>query len=448
MSISILSLAVGALLILMVLTDALLARLLLTGAMIYLCVGFAMGPAGLEWIALDPMRHSSLLKGIAESAMLISLFTVGLKVGGVPLLDRRWMLPLRLALISMGVTIGLVTAVGVWGLGMSTGAALLLGAILAPTDPVLASGVQTVGGTDPDRIRFSLTAEGGLNDGVAFPFVMLALGLLGMHDLGEGMWHWWSVDLLWTSVAGLFIGVALGKAIGRLVVWLRIRHQQAVGRDEFLSLGLIALVYGAAELCDASGFLAVFAAGLALQRVKQIPQRIQAPPDTMLIPQAALTMATGAQISQVAPVAHVAEVAITSAAMTDAVQEFNEQLEKLAEMAIVLLVGAMLPYATPTMSVWWFIPLLFLVIRPIAVAIGTVGEKTAHHERATIAWFGIRGIGSVFYLLYAIDRGVVGAEAQQLITMTLLTVAASIVAHGVSMRPLMTWYKQRKTLAV
>ena len=305
-----------------------------------------------------------------------------------------------------------------------------------------------MGGTDPDRIRFSLTAEGGLNDGVAFPFVMLALGLLGMHDLGEGMWHWWSVDLLWTSVAGLFIGVALGKAIGRLVVWLRIRHQQAVGRDEFLSLGLIALVYGAAELCDASGFLAVFAAGLALQRVKQIPQRIQAPPDTMLIPQAALTMATGAQISQVAPVAHVAEVAITSAAMTDAVQEFNEQLEKLAEMAIVLLVGAMLPYATPTMSVWWFIPLLFLVIRPIAVAIGTVGEKTAHHERATIAWFGIRGIGSVFYLLYAIDRGVVGAEAQQLITMTLLTVAASIVAHGVSMRPLMTWYKQRKTLAV
>ena len=85
---------------------------------------------------------------------------------------------------------------------MSPGAALLLGAILVPTDPVLASGVQTVGGADPDRIRFSLTAEGGLSDGVAFPFVVLARGLLGLHDLGEGMWHWWSVDLLWTSAAG------------------------------------------------------------------------------------------------------------------------------------------------------------------------------------------------------------------------------------------------------
>ena len=80
--------------------------------MIYLYAGFVMGPAGLEWIALDPMRRANLLKGIAESAMLISLFTVGRKVGGVTLLDRRWMLPLRLALISMGVTIGLITVVG------------------------------------------------------------------------------------------------------------------------------------------------------------------------------------------------------------------------------------------------------------------------------------------------------------------------------------------------
>ena len=85
---------------------------------------------------------------------------------------------------------------------MSPGAALLLGVILAPTDPVLASGMQTVGGAAPDRIRFSLTAEGGLNDGVAFPFVMQARRLLGLHDLREGMWHWWSVDLRWTSAAG------------------------------------------------------------------------------------------------------------------------------------------------------------------------------------------------------------------------------------------------------
>ncbi|MDR3446695.1 cation:proton antiporter [Dyella sp.] len=266
------SLLIGTLLITMVLTGTILARLLLSGAMIYLCAGFALGPEWFGLITLDPLRHADVLEHVAGAALLISLFTVGLRMG-VPLLDRRWIVPLRLAFVSMAITVGLVALAGVWGLGMPIGAAVLLGGILAPTDPVLASGVRTERGADPDRLRFSLAGEGGLNDGTAFPFVMLGLGLLGLHELGSANLRWVLIDLLWGTAGGLLIGAALGALIGRLVVYLRTRHRQAVGLDEFLALGLIAIAYGVAQLCLASGFLAVFAAGLALQRVEEQPSK-------------------------------------------------------------------------------------------------------------------------------------------------------------------------------
>ncbi len=397
----------------MVLAAKPLARLLMSSAMVYLALGFALGPAGLQLIALDPIRHAAVLERVAEVALLISLFSVGLRMGNVPLRDRRWRLPVRLAFVSMAITVGLIAAVGVWLLGMPLGGAVLLGAILAPTDPVLASGVKTEGGTDPGRLRFSLAGEGGLNDGSAFPFVLLGLGLLGVHDLGPGAWRWWIIDLLWATGAGLLIGAAIGSLVGRLVVHLRARHQLALGRDEFLSLGLVALAYGAAQLVLASGFLAVFAAGLALQRVRE---------------------PAGSDPN--------------SATMSDAVQGFNEQLEKLAELAIVLLVGAMLPYAELSSGSAWtvagFVLLLFIVLRTLAVLAGTQGEPMTANQRLLTCWFGIRGIGSIYYLLYAIHHGVSGALAQQLITLSLLTVAASVVVHGVSVRPLMGWYLRHK----
>ena len=230
----------------MVLAGTLLARLPLSSAMIYLAAGYALGPDGLGVITPDPTRYARALELVAEVALLISLFSVGLRLG-VPLFDRRWWLPLRLAFVSMALTVGLIAAVGVWGLGLSLGAAVLLGAILAPTDPVLASGVQSEPGEDPDQLRFSLAGEGGLNDGTAFPFVMLGLGLLGLHELGPGGWRWWAVDLLWATIGGLAIGAALGAIVVNLVVYLRTRHKEAVGLDEFLSLGLVAVLrHGAA----------------------------------------------------------------------------------------------------------------------------------------------------------------------------------------------------------
>ena len=157
----------------------------------------------------------------------------------------------------MTITVGLVALVGVYVLGLPLGAAILLGAVLAPTDPVLASDVQLESAADTDRFRFSITGEAGLNDGTAFPFVMLGLGLLGLHELGEGGWRWLTVDVVWAITGGLAIGAAGGMAIGRLVVYLRREHKESVGADEFLALGLIAFVYGAAVLTHTYGFLAV-----------------------------------------------------------------------------------------------------------------------------------------------------------------------------------------------
>lgn len=186
MSIAAWSLLVGLLLIFMVLGARLLARLFLSSAIVYLAAGYALGPAALGVLALDPLHSAPVLERIAEGAVLISLFTVGLRLGSVPWRDRRWILPARLAFVSMAASVGLIAIAAVWRLGMSWGGAVLLGGILAPTDPVLASGVQAKRGIDPDKLRFSLAAEGGLNDGTSFPFVMLGLALLGVYDFASG----------------------------------------------------------------------------------------------------------------------------------------------------------------------------------------------------------------------------------------------------------------------
>jgi NhaP-type Na+/H+ or K+/H+ antiporter len=327
----------------------------------------------------------------------------------------------------------LIAGIAMLGLGISLGAAILLGAILAPTDPVLASDVQVVEASDRDRLRFSLTGEGGLNDGAAFPFVMLGLGLLGMHDLGQFGWRWLVVDVLWAVAGGLLIGGALGVLIGRLVVYLRSRHQESVGLDEFLALGLIALAYGVATLSLASGFLAVFAAGLALQRVKEQPREDAS----------SAVLESGLQSSQ-AKEALATDSDFASAFMMQEVRGFNEQLERIAEVAVVLVIGAMLSYTWLPDSALWFVPLLFVVVRPLSVWQGLRGAQVSRDQRRLIAWFGIRGIGSIYYLMYAINHGLQHGLAEEIIALTLTVVAVSIVLHGISVTPLMNLYAQGK----
>jgi NhaP-type Na+/H+ or K+/H+ antiporter len=417
------SLFVGLLLITMVLASTLPGRLPLSSAMVYLALGCMLGPIGVDVLQPDPRLHAGLLERFAEVGLLISLFSVGLRLG-VPLRDRRWYLPLRLAFLSMAAMVFMVAAVGVWLLGLPLGAAVLLGAILAPTDPVLASGMHSDATLRPDRLGFGLAGEGGFNDGAAFPFVMLGLGLLGLHDLGAGLVRWWALDLAWATLGGIVIGGLLGATTGRFVVYLRSRHAEAVGLDEFLSLGLVAMAYGVAQLCLASGFLAVFAAGLALKRVRERPL-----PDTLPLAAEGHSYTTRATHSHHA-----------SATMRDSVQAFNEPLEKLAELTLVLMVGAMLAYAPPLPAAYWFVPLALLVLRPLSVVVSLPGEPLSWPQRALVGWFGIRGIGSVFYLLFVLRHGVDGALADTLASLVLWTVAASIVGHGLTAQPLMRRY--------
>ena len=257
----------GALLVFLAIGGTMLRRLPLTAAIVCLVAGMVLGPGGAGLWHLGFPANSRLLEHVTEVAVVISLFTVGLKLR-VPLDDRRWRVPLRLATVSMVITVALVTAAGVWLLGLPLGAAVLLGGILAPTDPVLASDVQVRTPGEPERLRFSLSAEGGLNDGTAFPFVLLGLGLLGARDLGPGLWRWVAVDVLWAVAAGLVVGVRSGP---RWADWCSTSGgsttRGSVPRSIWRS-ALIALAYGAAVMVSAYGFLTVFAAGVAFRRVE------------------------------------------------------------------------------------------------------------------------------------------------------------------------------------
>jgi NhaP-type Na+/H+ or K+/H+ antiporter len=417
---------VGLLLIAMTLGGSFIARLPMSSAMLYLGVGVAIGPLGLGLLRLDALKNTVLLERLTEVAVLVSLFTAGMKLE-LPLRDRRWRIPVQLATVSMLVTVAAITALGVFGLGLSLGAAVLLGAILAPTDPVLASEVQVTNPGDRDRLRFGLTGEGGLNDGTAFPLVMLGLGLLGLHALGEGGWRWWAVDVLWAVTGGLGLGYLLGTLVGRAIIYLRMRHREALGSDEFIALGLIALTYGLALASHTYGFLAVFAAGLALRRIDEVkaPEPASPPPELS----AADREASGAQ----AP-----------ANMMRAVQRFNSQLESFIEVGIVLAVGVLLATVEFQREVLWFVPVVFLLIRPVAVYVGLLGTGVERAQRNLMGWFGIRGIGSLYYLLYAINHHIHPALAERLLSLTLAVVVASVMAHGISVTPLMAHYEARK----
>ena len=422
----------GLLLIAKTLSGSFISRLPLSAAMIYLAVGLAIGPLGIGLLDLDALTNRVLLERLTEVAVLISLFTAGMKLE-LPLTDKRWRIPVQLATLSMLVTVAAITALGVYGLGLSLGAAVLLGAILAPTDPVLASDVQVANPQDRDRLRFGLTGEGGLNDGTAFPFIMLGLGLLGVHELGEGGWRWWTVDVLWAVTGGLGLGYALGALVGRTILYLRMRHREALGSDEFIALGLIALTYGVALLCQTYGFLAVFAAGLALRRIDDAkPSAAPAAPEPST-PEAALSPEEQAATGAEAP-----------ANMMNAVQRFNSQLESFIEVAMVLVIGVLVATVDFRWEVLWFVPVLFLGIRPLAVYIGLVGTHVKGGQRNLMGWFGIRGIGSLYYLLYAINHDIQPALAERLLSLTLAVIVASVVIHGVSVTPLMNHYEARK----
>lgn len=430
------SIVIGLLLVTIALFVAYVRRLPLTSSLLYLTVGVLLGPNIAGMIRMDPLEWSVFLEHLSEVAVVVSLFAAGLKLRS-PFNDRRWLAPVRLAFVSMTITVGLIAAVGFWVLHLPLGVAVLLGAILAPTDPVLASEVQVDSPWDRDKLRFSLTGEAGLNDGTAFPFVMLGLGLLGLHHIGDYGLRWLAVDVIWATTGGLAIGAGTGLVIGRLAVFLRRRHRETAGLEELLSLGLLSLAYGLALAAATYGFLAAFAAGLALRRieVKEEPESEQneKPPGVS-------DESDPAEDAAHAPKSEPAYLAW-------AVLTFNEQLERLLEVATVLLLGGMLVTGYLPMQSLYLVPLLLLVIRPVAVYLGLLGSNVQRQHRRYIAWFGIRGIGSIYYLMYAINHGLSDDYAKILTGLVFVTAATSIAVHGISVTPLMNLYSKRRKAA-
>ena len=413
----------GLMLVLMGLIGSVIERLPLSTGLIYLVLGFLLGPSVLNIIVIDPFRDAAMLERVFEIAVLISLFTLGLKLR-LPFSDALWRIPLRLATLSMLLTVAGIAALAVALFDLPLGAALLLAAILAPTDPVLASDVQIKQLDDRDAVRFGLSAEGGLNDGAAFPLVFLALGVLGLRDTGPWLLHWLTLDLIWAVAAGLAIGWICGLLIGRLVVTLRQRTNEPIGLEEFLILGLIGLSYGLALLVQALGFLAVLAAGLAVRHIER-----RASARVMRAPPAAREHV----VAQTEPAREVASSLLS----------FNERFERIAELVAVLLLGALLSAGYFAQEGIWLALLVVLVVRPLSVLIGLLGERVRPRRLALMGWFGVRGVGSLYYIAFAIVQGLPAPLVQRLLPLVLTVVAASILIHGISATPLMNLYQRR-----
>lgn len=424
-------LMVGGLLLVMGLTFTVLKRSPITAAIIYLAVGMLVGPSGLNLFHFNPLKESRLLEALTEVAVLISLFAAGVKMP-VPFSFTRWRAPILLATVSMAATLAMVAGFAWYVLELPLGAAVLLGAILAPTDPVLATDVQIRHPGDRDQLRFTLTCEAGMNDGSAFPFVMLGLGLLGLHEIGDFGMRWLVVDVLWATVGGIAIGITAGIALARLGWTLRRAPHNHELLDDFLGLGLIGVVYGLAVMLHTWGFLAVFFAAVALRQTEL---------------KLAKTARDGVEQRTPADATPASSNAGLDCGALPTVSEgsliFKEHLERLSELMLILLVGGTLFLNSWSWEAVGLALFLFVVARPVSVLAGLLGTRTVWRMRGMTGWFGVRGIGSLYYLMYAIQHGLPEALALQLIQLTLIVVTLSIILHGISVKPLMGRFWRR-----
>ncbi|MGZ8252571.1 MAG: cation:proton antiporter [Methylophilaceae bacterium] len=429
-------LLVGLLMMTIGLTSTKMQSLPFTTSIVYLIAGLLLGPTFLGVMQFQPFKESHLLELLTEMAVLVSLFSVGVKMP-FPIRFSQWKVPVLLATVSIVITISLAAAFAYYLLDLPLGAGILLGAILAPTDPVLATDVQIREPGDRDQLRFTLTSEGGMNDGTAFPFVMLGLGLLGVHDLGNMGTKWLSIDLLWATAGGIAIGIAAGKGLAWLTKRLRMRDPENTFKHEFLSLGLIGVVYGLAVMAHTWGFLAVFFAAVALHH-REIRQDNLATP-TPENKSSELKDSKNQEDNK--NKGHDSTVSEGSLV-------FKEYLEGLSEVIIILLVGGMMTRAFWTWQTVTFALFLFAIARPISVLAVTIGSGTPWRMRSLVGWFGIRGIGSLYYLMYAINHGLQASIAEKLLPLTLVVITLSVFLHGISVKPLLgLLWKKRKHLA-
>jgi NhaP-type Na+/H+ or K+/H+ antiporter len=433
----------GALLLLMALSSAYIRKLPVTTSIVYLGVGVLAGPAVLGLLVIDVAHDSVWLLRLTEIAVIASLFVSGLKLR-LPLRDRAWRAPLRLAGPAMICTIAGVAALLHGVAGLSWPVAMIAAAVLAPTDPVLAGEVAVNEAADEDRMRYALSGEAGLNDGSAFPFVVFGLSWLETGALGSWIGPWALSRVLWAVPAGLLTGYVCGRLVGRLGIGLRQRQRDLHAPSDFLCLAVIALGYVAAEAIHAWGFLAVFAAGVGMRHAERHVSRESPHPDHR--PAAAATPDAHPPAEEVVP-GHpreedLAEPTVAAGVLVNETLIFGDTLERLLEVVLVVIVGVLL---VPSFSVAGLLlaAALIVLVRPAAVAVALLGTPVSRDQRRLLGWFGIRGIGSLYYLTYALGHGLTGDSGDQVISLVVTVVAVSIVVHGISGQPLLARYEAR-----
>ena len=432
---------IGALLLTMALSSAWIRRLPISTAAIYLGIGCSIGPWGFDLLRIDLSHGAPWLERLTEVAVILSLFIGGLRLR-LPLTDYAWRAAYRLAGIVMLATIVGVALFAVVVLDLPPALAVLIGSILAPTDPVLASSVTVGHSQDNDRLRYALSGEAGLNDGAAFPFVVLGLLLLS-PDLTAGELVQWSVQrVVWAIPAGLTVGYVLGRLVGSAAIALRTRNRDTAAPTDFLVLALIALSYTVADQIGAWGFLSVFAAGLGLRRTELRTVQSDPHPDAPDSEGDEHPPAETLVAPNIVTEKEIEQPAVAAGVMVAEVFSFGDTLERMLEVLLVVIVGVSLASHWDWRGVLLGCALV-AVIRPFATVLLLIGSPTTRLQRWLLGWFGIRGIGSLYYLAYSMAHGLPRSSAPELADLTLSVVAVSIVVHGVTSQPLMEWYERR-----
>jgi sodium/hydrogen antiporter len=365
-------------------------------SVVYLGLGLAaagvIGVLELDWI--DPFEDASLIEHLTEFALVVALFASGLTINRA-LRWRQWRAVLGLIVVVMPLTIAAGALFGATAMALSLGAAIALGGILAPTDPVLAGTVGLGPPADTRResdARFNLTAEAALNDGLVSPFVLL--GALIIEQEGNGwLGEWFAADLLYAVVLALVLGALAGYGFGSLIKWLQPRYLLAPEFDGFLVVGFVLAVYGLADLLDAYGLVSVFVAGVYFRRYESEREN-------------------NVRLHRSATIA-----------------------KHFAELAVIVLLGTLVTagsFAAPGLAGWLIAPFLILVVRPVGVLLLLSRSTMSPGERVFLAWFGVKGVAALYYVSFLIAEGFVPAEDQdQLFWTVAFAVMLSIMVHGI-----------------
>jgi len=379
-----------------------LSRQPLSYPIVFVAMGALLFSLPLGLIQPNPIEFAETTETLTEIGVITALMGAGLAINRVPGW-KSWGSTVKLLAITMPLTIAAVAGLGWWALGLTPAAAVLLGAVLAPTDPVLASDVQVSApakgeGEGDDEVRFTLTSEAGLNDGLAFPFTNLAI-LIALNGVAPSGWlaDFFLVELLYKLTVGLLGGVV----VGRILAWaIFARRSPLPGiRDGMIALAATLIAYAATEMAGGYGFLAVFVAAVVIRNQERKHSYLEV------------------------------------------MHQFSDQIERLLSAIILVLFGGALASGILGYLDWRGVlvaVVVVLVVRPLAGMAGLARSPMPGRERAAIAFFGIRGVGSLYYLAYASNQ-VEFLQVEQVWAVTALVVLISVVVHGVTATPAMAY---------